>query len=211
MEAGGPIFHELFDEFMLWSVIVGVITFAWLFHHSLRYRSKDGSNNNVDDFTPGVFPKENGSLTMELTWTFVPFVIIVYLAFISWAPLDEMWTLDEDAHDVGVTGYQWFWEFDCGDLDQDVCSTGYADVEGKTNPVLSLKAGESYTFIINSDDVTHAPFFNDWGLKEDAQPGLETRMSYTPSEDEIGRQLMMCTEYCGDNHGYMTAIIEVHA
>lgn len=211
MEAGGEIFHTLFDEFFLWSIIVGVITFAWLFHHSLRYRSKDGSDVNVDELTPGVFPKENDNIWMEGTWTVVPFILIVYLTFIAWGPIDEMWKADPDAHEIGVEGVQWSWNFDCDELEADICEVSNIDVEGKTRPLLRLKAGESYAFIITSTDVTHAPFFNDWGIKEDAQPGMTTRLYYTPSTEEIGSHLLMCAEYCGDEHGYMTAVVEVHA
>ena len=64
MEAGGEIFHNLFDEFNFWAVIVFVIVIVWQFHHSLKYRSKDGKSlgYDSDEFTPGVFPKENDML-----------------------------------------------------------------------------------------------------------------------------------------------------
>jgi len=75
--------------------------------------------------------------------------------------------------------------------------------------LLRVKADESYGFLLTSNDVTHAPFFLDWGIKEDTQPGMETRLYYTPSMDEIGSSLLMCTEYCGKDHGYMTAVVEV--
>ena len=66
MEAGDDIFGRLFDEFNFWALIVLIIVLVWMFHHSLRYRSKDGSNNNVDNFKPGVFPKENDNLTLSI-------------------------------------------------------------------------------------------------------------------------------------------------
>jgi len=211
MEAGGEVFWDLFNEFNFWAVIVLVIVLVWTFHNSLRYRSKDGSDNNIDNFTPGVFPKENDNLTMELTWTIVPFILIVYLTFIAWGPIDDLWSADPDAHEVTITASQWSWDFDCGDLDADICEVSNIDVEGQTKPLLRLKAGESYLFNMTSVDVTHAPFFLDWGLKEDTQPGMYTRLYHTPSNDEIGSSLLMCTEYCGKDHGYMTAVVEVHA
>ncbi|MEE2812266.1 MAG: cytochrome c oxidase subunit II [Candidatus Thermoplasmatota archaeon] len=211
MKAGSDLFYELFNEFVAWSILVFAITFIWQMHHSLRYRSKDGSDNNVDNLTPGVFPKENDDLRLELTWTILPFILIVYLTYISWGPLSEVWTEDPEAHQVGIHASQWNWGFDCGDLDEDICSISNADVEGQTKPKISLKAGESYTFILTSEDVTHAPFFVDWGIKEDSQPGMVTKMYYKPSVDEIGTHLLLCTEYCGDDHGYMTAVVEVHA
>ena len=211
MRAGGDVFWALFDEFNFWALIVLVIVLVWMFHHSLRYRSKDGSNNNVDNFIPGVFPKENDNMTMELTWTIIPFILIIYLTFIAWGPIDDLWTADPDAHEVTITASQWNWNFDCGDLDADICEVSNIDVEGQTKPLLRLKAGESYMFNMTSVDVTHAPFFLDWGLKEDTQPGMITRLYHTPSTDEIGSSLLMCTEYCGKDHGYMTAVVDVHA
>ncbi len=211
MEAGGEVFWELFDVFNFWALIVLIIVVVWMFYNSLVFRSKDGSDNNIDNFTPGVFPAENDNLKMELTWTIVPFILIVYLTFIAWGPIDEMWTADPDAHEVKVNSSQWSWAFDCGDLDADICEVSNIDVEGQTRPLLRLKAGESYMFNMTSTDVTHAPFFLDWGIKEDTQPGMYTRLYHTPSVDEIGSSLLMCTEYCGKDHGYMTAVVEVHA
>ena len=211
MEAGGDVFWNLFNEFNFWALIVLFIVLVWLFHNSLRYRSKDGSDNNIDNFTPGVFPAENDNMKMELTWTIVPFILIVYLTYIAWGPIDELWSADPDAHEIGITGSQWNWDFDCGDLDADICEGSSIDVQGQTKPLLRLKAGESYMFNMTSVDVTHAPFFLDWGIKEDTQPGMYTRLYHTPSVDEIGSSLLMCTEYCGDDHSYMTAVVEVHA
>jgi|TARA_B100000530_G_scaffold215719_1_gene138386 cytochrome c oxidase subunit 2 len=229
VEAGGDIFHMLFDEWNFWAAIVMIIVLIWMFHHSLKYRSKDGKSRSesCDEFIPGVFPKENDNLKMELTWTIVPFILIVYLTYIAWGPLDEMWSADPDAHEIGVTANQWFWDFDCmADDEQDnatlgqqnvaynadgevICEISTIDVEGETKPLLRVKAQQSYAFIMTSNDVTHAPFFLDWGIKEDSQPGMETRLYHTPSLDEVGSSLLMCTEYCGKQHSTMTAVVEV--
>ncbi|MDE0708678.1 MAG: hypothetical protein OSB33_06990, partial [Candidatus Poseidoniales archaeon] len=221
MEAGGDIFWALFNEFNFWAAITFVIVMVWMFHHSLRYRSKDGSNNNIDNFIPGVFPKENDDMRMELTWTIVPFILIIYLTYIAWGPIDEMWKSDPDAHQINLTGNQWYWDIDCDPLrgtedapesflsmenrsdmmfyDADgvlICELTTIEVEGQIKPLLRVKAEESYNFRLTSNDVTHAPFFLDWGIKEDTQPGMETRLYHTPSMDEIGSSLLMCTEYC---------------
>ena len=235
MEAGGEHFWYLFDIFNFWALIVLVIVVVWMFYNSLRFRSKDGSDNNIDNFTPGVFPKENDDLRMELTWTIVPFILIVYLTYIAWGPIDEMWTADPDAHEINITGNQWYWDFDCDPLRDTedapessvamenrsstmfyndngilICEITTIEVEGQIKPLLRVKADESYGFILISNDVTHAPFFLDWGLKEDTSQNVETRLYYTPSVDEIGSSLLMCTEYCGMDHGYMTAVVEVY-
>jgi|ETNmetMinimDraft_4_1059912.scaffolds.fasta_scaffold63237_3 cytochrome c oxidase subunit 2 len=236
MEAGGDIFWGLFNVFNFWAVIVFAIVIVWLFYNSLKFRSSDNKSLEFDsdEFIPGVFPKENDNLKMELTWTIVPFILIIYLTYIAWGPIDEMWTADPDAHEISMTGNQWYWDIDCDPLRDTaeapessvemenrsatmfyndngilICEITTIEVEGQIKPLLRVKADESYGFLLYSNDVTHAPFFLDWGLKEDTTPGMETRLYYTPSMDEIGSSLLMCTEYCGKDHGYMTAVVEV--
>ena len=56
-----------------------IVHLRWLYHHSFFYRSKDGENPNVDNLEVGVFPAQNDNLKLELAWTIVPFILIVYL------------------------------------------------------------------------------------------------------------------------------------
>ena len=92
MAVTSPLFNVLWDEYILWSLLVGVFTFGWLYHHSFAYRSTDGEKaGNVDDLTVGVFPKHNDNLKLEVAWTVLPFLLIIYLTYISWAPLDHVW------------------------------------------------------------------------------------------------------------------------
>jgi cytochrome c oxidase subunit 2 len=110
-------------------------------------------------------------------------------------------------HDLGITGQQWFWEFDCYELSEDICSTGYATVEGELKPLLTLKTGETYLATMTSIDVTHAVKNPGFGIMEDVQPGQITYLWMPAAEDTSF--LMLCAEYCGDNHAYMTAQIIV--
>ncbi len=45
------------------------------------------------------------------------------------------------------------------------------------------------------------------GVKEDVQPGQITTLWLTPTTP--GSTLMLCTEYCGQDHAYMIAQIDV--
>jgi len=234
-----PLFDVLWNEFVLWSALVGGITFGWLYHHSFFYRSEEGVDNNVDNLQVGVFPAHYDNLKLEVTWTLVPFLLIVYLAFISWAPLDNIWSSPnaEDGyfgdecesgessnlywdstdevyraecyHIFGITGFQWSWEFDCYNLDVDVCAHGIVDIEGNDKPLLEIKAGEAYLTRMTSTDVTHAPWFVSHGIKEDIHYGEIT--SQWVLADDVENFLLLCTEYCGDNHAYMIAGVSVHA
>jgi len=230
-----PLYDAIWDDYILWSVFVGAIAFGWLYHHSYFYRSEEGESPNVDGLEVGVFPKEYDNLRLEVTWTVLPFILIVWLTYISWAPLDAVWSatgpdgyhgsecqegessdnyLNDDGYvrsdcywEIGITGQQWFWEFDCYDLSDDICSTGYSSVEGELKPLLALKTGETYLATMNSIDVTHAVKNSGFGIMEDVVPGQTTYLWMPAVEDTSF--LMLCAEYCGDNHAYMTAQILV--
>ena len=230
-----PLYDVIWDEYILWSVFVGAIAFGWLYHHSYFYRSEDGESPNVDNLEVGVFHKDYDNLKLEVTWTVLPFILIVYLTYISWAPLDAVWSetgpdgyhgsecveggssdnyIDDDGYvrsdcywEIGIIGQQWFWEFDCYDLSEDICSTGYATVEGELKPLLMLKTGETYFAALSSIDVTHAVKNPGFGIMEDVVPGQTTYLWMPAVEDTSF--LMLCAEYCGDNHAYMTAQILV--
>ena len=213
MAVGGEAYNELFAIFWGWSIVVGVIVFGWLLHHSFFYVSKDGEVPNIDDITVGEFPRHNDNFKLELAWIIVPTILILYLTYISLTPASDVWAdpssvgvEGEDYFEIGLTGKQWYWDFDCRDLSSDLCDVGVHNETGLT--LLSLKKDIIYRFNITAEDVTHAPFVVQWGAKEDAVPGLYTSMWLTP--DITGEFFIDCAEYCGDDHAYMTAILEVH-
>ena len=213
MAVGGAAYNELFDIFWGWSIVVGIIVFGWQLHHSFFYRAKEGETPNVDNLKVGEFPRHNDNVVLEWTWIILPTLLILYLTYISMGPASDVWAdpaavgvEGEDYFEIEMTGQQWFWKFDCGDLSQDMCDVGVHDETGLVQ--LSVKKDIVYRFNITSNDVTHAPYFVQWGAKEDAVPGLYTAVWMTP--DMTGEFFIDCAEYCGDDHAYMTAILEVH-
>ena len=80
-----------------------------------------------------------------------------------------------------------------------------------------MKEGQFYLANLTSIDVTHAPWFVAFGVKEDSVPGLDTQVWIIPTCDEVDcggeegeSSLLLCTEYCGDDHAYMAAVVNVH-
>ena len=230
-----PLYDAIWEDYIIWSLFVGAIAFGWLYHHSFFYRSNDGESPNIDNLEVGVFPIDYDNLRLEVAWVILPSLLIVWLTYISWAPLDAVWSqtgpdgyhgsecaegessdnyVDDDGyvysacyHEISIVGQQWFWNMDCGDLSEDICSTDFATSGGETRPLLNLKVGETYLASLTSTDVTHAPKFNGFGMMEDIVPGQETYL-WLPAIEE-GDSLMLCAEFCGDNHAYMTAQVNV--
>ena len=230
-----PLYDAIWEDYIIWSLFVGAIAFGWLYHHSFFYRSNDGESPNVDNLEVGVFPIDYDNLRLEVAWVILPSLLIVWLTYISWAPLDAVWSqtgpdgyhgsecaegessdnyVDDDGyvysacyHEISIVGQQWFWNIDCEDLSEDLCSTDFSTSGGETRPLLNLKVGETYLASLTSTDVTHAPKFNGFGMMEDSVPGQETYL-WLPAIEE-GDSLMLCAEFCGDNHAYMTAQVNV--
>ena len=230
-----PLYDAIWEDYIIWSLFVGAIAFGWLYHHSFFYRSNDGESPNIDNLEVGVFPIDYDNLRLEVAWVILPSLLIVWLTYISWAPLDAVWSqtgpdgyhgsecsegessnnyVDDDGyvysacyHEISIVGQQWFWNMDCGDLSEDICSTDFATSGGETRPLLNLKVGETYLARLTSTDVTHAPKFNGFGMMEDVVPGQVTYL-WLPAIEE-GDSLMLCAEFCGDNHAYMTAQVNV--
>jgi len=230
-----PLFDAIWEDYIIWSLFVGAIAFGWLYHHSFFYRSNDGESPNIDNLEVGVFPIDYDNLRLEVAWVILPSLLIVWLTYISWAPLDAVWSqtgpdgyhgsecaegessdnyVDDDGyvysacyHEISIIGQQWFWNIDCEDLSEDLCSTDFATSGGETRPLLNLKVGETYFASLTSTDVTHAPKFNGFGMMEDVVPGQVTYL-WLPAIEE-GDSLMLCAEFCGDNHAYMTAQVNV--
>jgi cytochrome c oxidase subunit 2 len=59
----------------------------------------------------------------------------------------------------------------------------------------------------DADAVLHAFFLPEWAVKEDVVPNLETILYFTPQE--TGTYDVVCAEFCGMKHAYMTAKITV--
>ena len=109
-------------------------------------------------------------------------------------------------HVIEITGQQWFWTFDCKDLSTDLCDTDMETMEVYGSvPVLKLKRGETYLAVMESQDVTHAPWFQHLGTKEDVLPGQETYLWLPIFDDLTTDSMMLCAEYCGDAHSIMAA------
>ena len=115
MIAEDTVFSVLYDKFIFWSDIVGIITFGVLFYSILRYRAKPGSEKfNPDHIEVGAFPVDRHNTRLEIAFYVVPTILIVWLTVLATSSSSTVWNIpaDEDSFDVEIVGKQWFWEFD---------------------------------------------------------------------------------------------------
>jgi cytochrome c oxidase subunit 2 len=91
---------------------------------------------------------------------------------------------------VNVMGLQYAWIFT------------YPDT-GITSGELHIPVGQEVQLNITAQDVLHAFWLPEFRLKQDAIPGRETGLRFTPNK--AGQYPIVCAELCGAYHGAMGA------
>ncbi|AZB71850.1 cytochrome c oxidase subunit II [Synechococcus elongatus] len=95
---------------------------------------------------------------------------------------------------VNVKGLQFAWIFNYPD--QNI-------IAGE----LHLPLGKSVQLDIEAQDVIHAFWVPQFRLKQDAIPGEQTRLQFTPTQ--VGTFPIICAELCGSYHGAMRSQVIV--
>ena len=114
MIAEDTVFSLLYDKFMFWSDIVGIITFGVLFYAILRYRAGvEPDTTDMDHIEVGSFPVERHNTRLEIAFYVIPTILVVWLTVLATSSSSIVWNIpaEDEAFDVEVVGKQWFWEF----------------------------------------------------------------------------------------------------
>jgi cytochrome c oxidase subunit 2 len=85
-----------------------------------------------------------------------------------------------------------------------------ADSAGKddiVSSILVLPAGLPVDLDLRAQDVVHSVFIPAMRLKQDAVPGIETHMHFTPTQ--TGAFEMVCSQLCGLGHYRMKATVRI--
>jgi len=161
--------------------LVGITTIMifFLFKYS---RKKNNKPSQID-----------GSLKLEIIWTIVPLVLVMLMFYFGWVGYAPMRKVPADAMRIKVTGKMWQWIFE------------YEN--GKTSPDLVIPVNKAVRLDLYSPDVNHSLFIPAFRVKEDVVPGYDNFLWFTPYY--IGDYEILCTEYCGLMHSYMTAMAKV--
>jgi cytochrome c oxidase subunit 2 len=174
----------LWDRLLLLGTIVFVLVEVVLVYVVFRYRRRENQP------TP---PQTHGSTKLEIAWTLIPAVILVFIAvptvktiFITQAQAAPG-SLNSD-----VTGHQWWWEFK------------YPEYGVTTANEIYLPVGRTVNFRLRSADVIHSFWTPQLGGKRDVVTNRTNYLWYTP-DSAIGGSVWngFCVEYCGSSHANM--------
>jgi cytochrome c oxidase subunit 2 len=161
-----------------------------LFYALWKFKVKPGDESDGEPI--------HGNTRLEVAWTVIPTIIVLFGAGYSWAVLDEIEKKADDALRVDVFSQQFAWSF------------GYP---GKGNVwsqgELHVPVNRQVQFKMHAEDVIHSFWVPEWRIKKDNVPGITTTATVTP--DKVGTYQLICTELCGFGHATMRAKVVVES
>ena len=156
------ISHQVYDLHMTIfyiCVAIGVVVFSAMFYSMIFHRKSRGVK-------PSNFHE---SVKVEIAWTLIPFVILIFMAVPAAKTLIAMEDTSEPDVSILVTGSQWKWHYKYMDNDVEYYSLLATQPEQISNKFdkaenyllevdrpLVIPTGQKVRFLITSDDVIHS-------------------------------------------------------
>jgi len=157
--------------------------------------------------------------SLEIAWTIVPVVILVFIGAFSLPVLFKSQEIPVGDITIKATGNQWFWSYEYVDEEvafdsfmlarEDLAASGYADSDYllATDTAIVLPIGKSVVIQVTASDVIHAWTIPAFGVKQDGIPGRLAQLWFTPEREGIF--FGQCSELCGKDHAYMPITVKV--
>jgi len=201
---------------ILWiCVAIAVAVFGVMIYSIATFRKSKGA-------VPANFDHNTKA---EIVWTVIPVVILVAMAVPAAKTLVKIDDTRGSELTVKVTGYQWKWQYEYVDqgvsffstlartsdearqLDSGIAPESVDNYLLEVDNPLVVPQGKKVRVLITANDVIHAWWVPDFGIKKDAIPGYINEMWFRADEPGVYRG--QCAELCGRDHGFMPVVVEV--
>ncbi|CAN5769213.1 hypothetical protein BH11PSE7_BH11PSE7_31040 [soil metagenome] len=206
----------LHNFMMILCTVIFIAVFAVMFYSIWKHRKSVG--HKAANF--------HESVTVEIIWTIVPFIIVIGMAL----PATKVLVASKDTTNadltIKATGIQWKWGYDyvkgegegigfVSTLDsaqREMSNNGAKgampdDYLFKVDNPLVVPVNKKIRIITTANDVIHAFAVNSLGIKQDAIPGF-VRDTWFRAE-RTGSFYGQCQELCGKEHAYMPIEVKV--
>ena len=170
---------------------------------------------------------------IEIAWTVVPIVILVFIGAFSLPVLFKQQEIPEADVTIKVTGYQWFWGYEYVDhgfgfdsymigqpatggnyvltpeVEEQLVEAGYSRDEFllATDTAVVVPVGKTIVMNVTGADVIHSWTVPAFGVKQDAVPGRLAQLWFEAEKE--GVYFGQCSELCGKDHAYMPITVKV--
>ena len=211
--------HDIYDIHMtmFWICFaIAVVTFGAMIVAMVRFRKSKGA---VAD------QKLLHNARLEATWTLIPVVILIGMAIPSVEKLIKIEDTSGSGLTVKITGHQWYWQYEyLGSgvsfysrlaRTSDVARQKGSGIDPRTvenyllevDKPLVVPTGVKIRLLLTANDVIHAWWVPDFGMKRDAIPGFINEMWISVDADKPGTYRGQCAELCGADHGFMPIVV----
>jgi len=180
------LFYVIFGICLFFFVLVCVLLVVF----AIKYRYREGQEEII-------VPRHSNAL--ELTWTFIPTVIVFIIFYYGFRGYMDMVVAPPNAYEITVQAVQWGYTFDY--------PNGHAD------GTLHVPADMPVRLLLNSVDVLHGFYVPAFRVKKDIVPGRVNTLWFqaNPPSGKSASYDVYCTQYCGRGHSEMRAVCVVQS
>ncbi len=166
-------------------LIIGIIVVILMISFVVRYNHDTTADrtNPVDEHT-----------TLELTWSFIPLVLVLSIFVWSANIYYNLYNPPSNAINMYVIGKQWMWKIQHPDGQREVNT-------------LHMPVNQPIKLTMTSEDVIHSFYVPAFRIKQDVLPGRFTVMWFEATQ--TGEHLLLCAEFCGTEHSFMVGKVIV--
>jgi cytochrome c oxidase subunit 2 len=134
-----------------------------------------------------------GSMILEVTWTVIPIILSLVMFYVGWEGWKPTTKPPKDAMNVTCVARMWNFLF--------------VYENGKQSPDLIIPVNTAIRINMVSVDVIHSLFIPEFRVKSDIVPGRNKFMWFL--SPRVDKYKIFCAEYCGLQHSYMHATVDV--
>lgn len=153
--------------------------------------------------------------TIEIIWTILPAIILLFIAFPSLRLLYLLDEINKPAITLKTIGHQWYWSYEYSDfknIEFDSYIIPSKELEKNNFRLIDvdnrivLPVSSQIRIIVRAADVLHSWTVPSLGVKIDATPGRLNQTNIFINRS--GLYYGQCSEICGTNHRFMPIVIE---
>nr|QXG82947.1 cytochrome c oxidase subunit 2 [Tabanus haysi] len=153
--------------------------------------------------------------TIEVIWTILPAIVLLFIAFPSLRLLYLLDEINEPIITLKTIGHQWYWSYEYSDFlnvefDSYMIPTNELNIDGfrllDVDNRVVLPTNSQIRILVTAADVLHSWTVPTLGVKMDGTPGRLNQTNFMINRP--GLFFGQCSEICGANHSFMPIVIE---
>ncbi len=219
----------IYDELSMVLFTIGTILFVgmvvFIIYSLIKFRRRDGEKGDGLSI--------EGNLSLEIFWTAVPAIVVLFVGLYSYDIYDRMGGMQSLNHNVQHNHNDSMLKADrvWGGIGSGVVVGSANASQAISIPVevtaqqfaflfhypkgdilsgeLHVPINQEISMRMESKDVIHAFWVPQFRIKQDIIPGQPTILNFTPTK--LGRYPIVCAELCGPYHGGMRSTVVVES